>query len=60
MSDKTRKVDDVNKDSAHLIKCYWCNTTILSTDNFCLRCGKIQTVRKSCCLIEADKTSTKS
>lgn len=34
MIDKTRKVDDVNKDSAHLMKCNWCNTTILSTDNF--------------------------
>lgn len=46
MIDKIRKVDDVNKDSAHLIKCYWCNTTILSTDKFCLRCGKIQSVGK--------------
>lgn len=60
MTNENKKADDIREDSSRFIKCYWCSTTILKTDNFCLRCGKIQSVGKSCCLIEADKTSTKS
>lgn len=60
MIDENKKADDIREDSSRFIKCYWCSTTILKTDNFCLRCGKNQSVGKRSCLVDADITSTKS